>query len=61
MKGNIENSVAPVGLKPTTSCFLGKHTTTVPREAGSVSDRSGFLPMHGRAARRPLPKWAGPG
>ena len=27
----IENSAPPVGLEPTTSCILGKHTTTVPR------------------------------
>ena len=27
----IENSAPPVGLEPTTSCFPGKHTTTVPR------------------------------
>ena len=26
-----ENSAPPVGLEPTTSCFPGKHTTTVPR------------------------------
>ena len=39
----IENSAPPVGLEPTTSCILGKHTTTVPRgRLQVVGDGSDF-------------------
>ena len=30
-ESKIENSAPPVGLEPTTSCILDKHTTTVLR------------------------------
>ena len=31
LERKVENSAPPVGLEPTTSCFPGKHNTTVPR------------------------------
>ena len=45
--------------KPTTSCFLGKHTTTVPRGRLQVVVDSN--PRAGEQRERRYPKRAGPG